>query len=52
VTWFRKAADQGYAEAQYNLGLMYEDGRGVPQDHAEAVKWWGKAAALGFHPAK
>ena len=31
-------AEQGNASAQYNLGLMYEDGQGVPQDHKEAVR--------------
>ena len=33
-------AEQGYAYAQYNLGVMYENGRGVRQDYAEAVKWY------------
>jgi TPR repeat protein len=36
----RLAAEQGIAFAQYNLGGMYRKGRGVPQDNAEAVKWW------------
>ena len=31
-------ADQGRAIAQYNLGVMYNNGKGVPQDYAEAVK--------------
>ena len=31
VRWFRLAAGQGEAEAQYNLGLMYDNGRGVPK---------------------
>ena len=30
--------EQGDAEAQYNLGVMYENGQGVKQDHKEAVK--------------
>lgn len=33
-----KRAAQGDAKAQYNLGLMYAQGQGVPQDHAEAAK--------------
>jgi len=37
-------AEQGYASAQYNLGLMYGNGQGVPQDYKEAVKWWRLAA--------
>ena len=44
VKWWRKAADQGYANAQANLGVMYDRGRGVTQDYAEAVKWYRKAA--------
>ena len=47
VRWYREAANQGYAEAQYNLGVMYGKGEGVPQDHAEAVRWYRKAAAQG-----
>ena len=31
VKWYRKAAEQGHAEAQNNLGVMYLNGRGVPQ---------------------
>ena len=45
--WYRKAAAQGDAEAQHNLGLMYVHGEGVPQDYAEAVKWFRKAANQG-----
>ncbi len=36
VRWFRAAAEQGNAEAQYDLGLMYLEGLGVTQDKAEA----------------
>ena len=43
----RQAADQGDAEAQYNLGLMYDNGEGVLQDDAEAVKWYRLAAEQG-----
>jgi hypothetical protein len=45
--WFRKAADGGLAEAQYNLGLMYERGRGVPKDERDAAAWYSRAAAGG-----
>ena len=34
VAWYRRAAEQGDARAQYNLGGMYRKGRGVPQDAA------------------
>jgi len=37
-------AKQGIAEAQYNLGLMYSKGEGVPIDDKEAVKWYRLAA--------
>ena len=37
-------AEQGNAKAQFNLGLMYDNGKGVKQDDAEAVKWYRKAA--------
>jgi TPR repeat protein len=47
VKWYRKAADQGNAEAQFWLGAAYYLNRGVPQDYAEAVKWYGKAADQG-----
>jgi len=45
--WFRKAAEQGHADAQAHLGWMYEQGRGVPQSDAEAVRWYRKAADQG-----
>ena len=47
VKWYRKAAEQGHARAQYSLGFMYYNGRGVPQDYAEAMKWYRKAADQG-----
>ena len=34
--WYRKAAEQNYAKAQYNLGICYEQGEGVAKDQAEA----------------
>ena len=43
--WFRKAAEQGDAEAQYDLGDLYDEGQGVPQDYAQAAAWYRKAAA-------
>ena len=41
---FLTLAEQGDEYAQYNLGLMYYEGQGVPQDKKEAVKWWRLAA--------
>ena len=43
----RQAADQGDANAQFNLGHMYYNGEGVPKDDAEAVKWYRLAAEQG-----
>jgi TPR repeat protein len=43
----RKQAEAGDAEAQFNIGSMYENGSGVKQDYAEAAKWYRKAAERG-----
>jgi TPR repeat protein len=43
----RARAEQGYASAQYNLGRMYANGDGVPEDDAEAVRWYRLAAEQG-----
>ena len=43
----RPLAERGNGEAQYNLGIMYRNGRGVPQDNAKAVGWFRKAAEQG-----
>lgn len=45
--WFKKAADQGYAHAQNDIGMMYYYGSGVAQDFNEAFIWFRKAAELG-----
>ncbi|MFP6689347.1 MAG: tetratricopeptide repeat protein, partial [Alphaproteobacteria bacterium] len=52
VRWYGKAAAQGMALAQYTLGLMYDDGQGVAEDHAVAAKWCGEAARLGHAHAQ
>ena len=44
-SWFRKAAEQGHAEAENRLGECYRDGHGVAPDIAEAIRWFEKAAA-------
>ena len=41
-------AEAGDARAQYNLGLMYDNGEGVEQDFKEAIKWYQKAADQGY----
>jgi TPR repeat protein len=43
----RARAEAGDADAQFSLGVMYRTGRGVPQDDAEAVRWWRLAADQG-----
>ena len=47
VKLWKKAAEQGDDAAQYNLGVMYDEGQGVRQDYKEAVKWYKKAAKQG-----
>jgi TPR repeat protein len=49
---FRSLADHGQAVAQYNLGRMYYDGRGAPQDFVEAAKWFRLAADQGHAGAE
>ncbi|WP_295623833.1 tetratricopeptide repeat protein [uncultured Nitrosomonas sp.] len=50
--WFYRAAEQGYADAQFNLGLMYANGEGVPQDMEQAVELFKKAAEQGHVDAQ
>ena len=49
---FRLAAAEGDRNAQYNLGLMYEIGRGVRRDRAEATRWYSLAAEQGDEDAR
>ena len=48
ITATRLAAEQGDAEAQFILGAMYFQGRGVLKDDAEAVRWYRLAAEQGL----
>jgi len=48
LVWYRKAADQGSADGQFNLGLMYAQGQGVHRDDAEAARWYRMAAEQGY----
>ena len=43
----RPLAERGNRQAQYNLAVMYANGRGVPRDEAEANRWYRKAAEQG-----
>ncbi len=47
AAWFHRSAAQGYADAQFNLGLLYANGEGVPKDPAKAVELFKKAADQG-----
>ena len=45
AAWFSKAAALGDADAQFNLGVCYENGAGVAQDFKTAAAWYAKAAS-------
>jgi hypothetical protein len=48
----RPLAESGDARAQFNLGVMYAEGQGVPQDYTEAGKWYGLSAWQGYAQAQ
>lgn len=48
---FKELADQGDAAAQFNMGSLYRQGQGVPQDDKQAALWWAKAAEQGHTDA-
>ena len=50
--WFRQAAKQGEANAQYHLGFCYQFGTGVDKNNQKAMYWYGKAAEQGNEDAK
>jgi hypothetical protein len=52
VQWFRRAAEQGLAQAQHNLGFAYAKSRGVSQNNSEAVQWFRRAAEQGYADAQ
>ena len=47
MKWYRLAAEQGDASAQFYLGEMYANGKGVIQDNVYAHMWWNIAASSG-----
>src|SRR5437667_10144496 len=47
IRLLRPLAEQGNANAQFLLGVMYSTGRGVPKDYAAAINWYRKAADQG-----
>ena len=52
VKWYRRAAEQGHAIAQYDLSWMYQHGRGVSQNSSEAAQWCRRAAEQGYADAQ
>ena len=52
VAELKQKAGQGFPDAQYNLGLMYERGEGVTQDQTEAIRWFQLAAEQGVAEAQ
>ncbi len=48
----KQMAEKGDSEAQYKLGVLYENGEGVPQDHADAFKWYRVSAEAGFEKSR
>ena len=52
LEWYQKAAEQGDATAEANIGLMYQEGQGVAQNYAGAADWLLKAAKQGLSYAQ
>ena len=52
MRWYRKAAEQDVAKAQYNLGVGYANGVGVLKDYQLAHMWWNIAGANGAEQAR
>ena len=50
--YFQKAAEEGHVDAQFNLGILYAKGLGVPKNKEDALRWLGKAASQGHAGAK
>jgi len=51
MEWYSKAAEQSYAKAQFPLGWMYENGKGVDENISTAVHCYRKAAEQGYECA-
>jgi TPR repeat protein len=49
---WRPLAEQGDAPSECNLGLLYYDGHGVPQDYSEAARWFERSAEQGYTKAQ
>ena len=51
MKWFRMAAENDELTAQFNVGVLYAEGKGVPKDYEKALDWYRIAAEQGFVPA-
>ena len=51
ANWFQKAGEQDHAAAQYNLGFLYYEGKGVEKDNLQAFMWIDRSANLGDEKA-
>ena len=49
---WKPIADEGDPNAQFNIGLLYYDGKGVPQDYQQAADWFRRAADQGYAKAQ
>jgi TPR repeat protein len=52
MNWYRKAAGQGSANAEFSIGMMYYQGKGVEKNDVEAIRWYQEAAKKGHDEAK
>ena len=50
--WFQKASSLGNVSAAYNIGELYQSGKGVTQDYVAAASWYDKASQANFPPAQ
>jgi uncharacterized protein len=47
MKWFKLSAEQGNASAQFNLGVMYDNGRGTIQNYVKGYAWYSVSSASG-----
>ena len=52
ANWFEKAAERGVVDSQFNLGVLFESGQGIPKNMTDAFVWYSIAAGQGDQFAK
>lgn len=52
LKYYKKSAELGNSNAQYNLGILYVMGKGIKHDRLKAYQWWNKAAKQGHEDAQ